>query len=149
MPMTIFITMVAYIYRSFQLNVAICIVKSGYIVMMSSACRLLCECIVTKGLKLESCGFHIKVAKCLNFELGEFNDEIRIESSPTMVGAFYRATQLCYSYRGIGDRNSVRPSSVPPSVRPSHACFVTKRKNIVQHTAYILTPYERAITFVF
>ena len=34
----------------------------------------------------------------------------------------YRAKQLCQ--RGLGDRNSVCPS-----VRPSQACFVTKRKN--------------------
>ena len=36
---------------------------------------------------------------------------------------FYRATQRCQ--RGLGSRNSVRPS-----VRLSHACFVTNPKNL-------------------
>jgi len=36
---------------------------------------------------------------------------------------FYRVTQLCW--RGLGSRNSVHPS-----VRLSHACFVTNPKNL-------------------
>jgi len=42
------------------------------------------------------------------------------------------------------DRNSVRPS-VRLSVCLSHSCFVTNN----EHTADILTPYERVITLVF
>ena len=37
--------------------------------MLSVVCHLCRECIVTRWLKLGSCGFHIKVAKDLNFSI--------------------------------------------------------------------------------
>jgi len=46
---------------------------------------------------------------------------------------FYRAMQLCE--RDLGSRNSVR-LSVRPSVRLSHACFVTNPKNLLATFLY-------------
>jgi len=46
--------------------------------------------------------------------------------------------ELCY--RDLGSRNSVRPS-----VRPSHACFVTNPKNL---PAIFFIPHERALLLV-
>jgi len=61
----------------------------------------------------------------------------------TRYSIFYRATQLCL--RGLGSRNSVRPS-VCPSVCLSHACYVTNPKNL---PAIFFIPNERAILLVF
>jgi len=61
------------------------------------------------------------------------------EPSPS-VGRpnFYRSTQLCL--RGLGSRNSVSSSVCPtvrPSVRLTHACFVTNPKNLPAIFLYI------------
>jgi len=66
--------------------------------------------------------------------IAKFTELIELINVAVSV-CFYRATQLCK--RGLGSRNSVRPS-VCPSVRLPHARFVANPKNLPAIFLYLM-----------